>query len=136
VKSYFPPAIRQNYTAALTKERPPIAIGSKYKSAETGQYLVVASVENDGISFDDPGELLDYLRGDVGADYLHFTGEGEFGEAWIAWEGETLYFTSESGLRIQNHSAFLFAQQCLDAEEYNVRPVSRSAVAYLDELVS
>jgi hypothetical protein len=92
--------------------------------------------ERPPIAFEDVPELLEYLRGGEGSDYLQFLGDGEFGSAWVAWEDGTLYFTSESGLRITDQSAFLFAQKCLEADAYTVHPVDRSAVAYLDEVVS
>jgi cellulase/cellobiase CelA1 len=88
------------------------------------------------VDFEDAEDLMRYLRDDGQPDYLRFVGDGDFGQAWLAWEDEQLYFTSESGLRIQNQSAFLFAQECLDADTYTLTPVNRSAVEYLDELVS
>jgi hypothetical protein len=92
--------------------------------------------EQPPFAFEEAPEVLEYLRGREGSDYLQFVGEGEFGSAWIAWEDETLYFTSESGLRIADHSAFLFARKCLGDDAYTIHPVDRSAVAYLDDVVS
>jgi len=77
-----------------------------------------------------------YRRDGVESDYLQCSGDGDFGQAWIAWEEEERYFTSESGLRIQTESAVLFAKQCLDADTDVVRPVDRSTVRYLEELVT
>lgn len=92
--------------------------------------------EQPSIALEDATEMLAYLRSTEGSDYLQFVGDGEFGHAWIAWEDETLYFTSKSGLRIADQSAFLFAQKCLRSDAYTLHPVDRSAVAYLDDIVS
>jgi hypothetical protein len=95
-----------------------------------------SSGEHHRLTFEGAEELLEYLRDSDGPTYLQFVGDGAFGQAWIAWVDETLYFTSESGLRITDQSAFLFARKCLEADTYTVHPVDRSAVAYLDEVVS
>jgi hypothetical protein len=92
--------------------------------------------ERDRLRFESVEDLVRYLRDGAESDYLRFSGDGDFGQAWIAWEDEELYFTSESGLRIQDQSAVLFAQQCLDSDAYVVTPVDRSTVRYLDELVT
>jgi hypothetical protein len=94
-----------------------------------------SSGEHHRLTFEGAKELLEHLRDGDGPTYLQFVGNGEFGQAWIAWEDGRLYFTSESGLRIADQSAFLFAQKCLAADAYTVHPVDRSAVAYLDEVL-